>query len=294
MQATNVIKRLIRENFLPQLNTGPGKNTLPSTQEIPRGIPKVIHQLFPSKELPPVLAENVDRLKAMNPGWEHKLYDHVDHVAFIREFFGPRILEYYERINPRYGAARAVLFRYLLLYQCGGVYLDIKSTAQKPFSEVIRPDDSYVLANSGKEFASHFVELANTPHGEILQWHIIAAPKHPFLKAVIEAVLRNIDVYSPTLHGVGRYGVFRLTGPVAYSLAIGPMLHGHSHRLCDYRLDLGLVYSIYESVTEHRNLFSSHYALLKEPIIDQNSLFRVREASLRTAKKIKDTWLPSL
>lgn len=77
----------------------------------------------------------------MNPGWEHRLYDDADIEAFIRESYGDEILAYYHRIDRRYGAARADLFRYLLLYRLGGVYLDIKSTTVRPLDEVLRPDE---------------------------------------------------------------------------------------------------------------------------------------------------------
>ena len=50
---------------------------------------------------------------------------------YIRREYGESILSCYLRIDPVYGAARADLFRYLLLYRTGGVYLDIKSAARR-------------------------------------------------------------------------------------------------------------------------------------------------------------------
>lgn len=288
MEILSAITKFVRNRLIPQLNRGPGRYRLPPPNYPLHPIPKVIHQLFPTKDLPDVLAENVAKIKAMNPDWEHKIYDHSDRIEYIKKHYGNEILAYYERINPEYGAARADLFRYLLLYKHGGVYLDIKSTTERPFNEVILPSDRYILSNSGPVFASHFTELANTTYGEILQWHIFSSPEHPFLKIVIESVLRNIDTYSPTIHGVGRYGVFRLTGPVAYSLAIGPLLNTHPNRQCNYKSDLGLVYSIFENVTEHRKLFKSHYALLKDPIVEQAGINKVRENIFHVAKKNKD------
>lgn len=286
MEILSATKKIVRNRLIPQLNRGPGRYRLPP----PRAhyIQSLKHQLFPTKDLPDALADNVAKIKSMNPGWEHRIYDHNDRIEYIKEHYGNEILAYYERINPEYGAARADLFRYLLLYKHGGVYLDIKSTATVPFNEVIRKSDRYILSNSGPVFASHFTELANTTYGEILQWHIFSSAEHPFLKAVIESVLRNIEIYSPTIHGVGRYGVFRLTGPVAYSLAIGPLLTSYPNRLCNYNSDLGLVYSIFENVTEHRKLFKSHYALLKTPIVAQTGINKVREDIFHLAKKVKD------
>ncbi len=235
-------------------------------------IPRVIHQTFYSKLLPSELQENGAKIKALNPGWEYKLYDDADITAFLRENYAPRILNYFNRISPSYGAAKADLFRYLLLYKCGGLYLDIKSTLTKPLDDILRADDRYLLSNwrnkKGEPFENWGLHtaLGDMTDGEFQQWHIVAAPGHPFLKAVIENVLRNIDRYHPSLHGTGKDGVLRLTGPIAYTLAIAPLLHLYKHRFADSQADLGFEYSIYNN-SAHKIVFRSHYANLTEPIV---------------------------
>lgn len=155
-------------------------------------IPKIIHQTYKSRDLPPQFQASIDQLKAANPGWDYRFYDDSDIAKFISTFYGPHILKYYERINPQYGPARADLFRYLLLYKYGGVYLDIKSTFTKPIDEVVQTDDQYLLAqwcNRKDEKHEGFgmqSELNMTDGGEFQQWHIISAPGHPFLRAVIK------------------------------------------------------------------------------------------------------------
>ena len=43
--------------------------------------------------------------------------------------------------------ARADFFRYLLVYQLGGVYLDIKSSLDKPLKDVLRAEDQFILTH---------------------------------------------------------------------------------------------------------------------------------------------------
>jgi len=57
----------------------------------------------------------------MNPGWRHVLHDNAEIQQHIATHFGSDVLEAYNSINPLYGAARADFFRYLLMYQDGGV-----------------------------------------------------------------------------------------------------------------------------------------------------------------------------
>jgi mannosyltransferase OCH1-like enzyme len=183
------------------------------------------------------------------------------------------MLDKYLMINPKYGAARADLFRYLCVYAAGGVYLDIKAKASLPLSSVIRDDDEYILSQWGSEHLKwgRQAELKGISAGEFTQWHIIACPRHPFLKAVIDAVVQNISDYNPFLHTSVYEGVWRTTGPIAYTKAIHPMLAMHAHRFADSKKDLGFSYSIFENDTAHTHHYSS-YTRQTEPLIQRGLL----------------------
>lgn len=235
-------------------------------------VPKLIHQcFFGARTFTDELAGNVAAIKALNPDWQHTLYNEDMMKTFIMDNYGAEILRYYDRIDPRYGAARADLFRYLLLYKVGGIYLDIKSTATRPFNAFIRPDDRYLLgqwddpANVDRAGWGMHKELAHIDHGEFQQWHIICAPGHPFLRAVIMSVLANIDRYRPWRDGTGAHGTFRLTGPVAYTLAIDPLRQSYAARIIP-SAESGLEYSIL-SKRSHATLFASHYYRLTDSIV---------------------------
>lgn len=242
-------------------------------------IPKILHQTSAIAALPGVLAANARRLRELHPGWAYRFYDDAAVEAFIEKRGNPALMKAYRRIHPAYGAARADLFRYLLMYVEGGVYLDIKSSALRPLDEVLRPDDSYVLAHwpnrpdeSHAKFGLH--PALDNPRGEFQQWHIMCAPRHPFLAAVLRVVLANIDAYDPAQHGVGRPATLQVTGPIAYSQAIKRALRsGKVHagyRLAETHTELGLIYSVVErqGMGAHQLLVSPrHYSSLTEPLI---------------------------
>lgn len=240
-------------------------------------IPKIIHQTFPdSSLLKPELISNITWLKNNNPNWEYRLYDDKDITDFISNYYSKEILSKFDQINPIYGAARADLFRYLLMYHYGGVYLDIKSTITKPLDEVLQSNDEYILSQwKNKPGERHDKwglppDLNHHSGGEFQQWHIVTRPQHPFLKSVIANVIRNIDSYQANSMSVGRIGVLRTTGPIAYTLSIVPILDKYHYRLVDIEKDLGFIYSIYESPQQpssHIALFKTHYASRKEPIV---------------------------
>jgi hypothetical protein len=287
VKVVKYLKRIVA----PHLNTGPSGDAL---QEWPQGlrIPQIIHQTFPVKTLPPALQENVDAMCALNPDWEHRLYDDADVESFIERSYGKSILRLYRQINPRYGAARADLFRYLLLYKEGGVYLDIKSTARSPLSQVLRPDDRFLISQWPHETGSPFSgwgldeSLSHVPEGEFMQWLIIASPGHPFLRAAIRNVLRNLRVYLPSEHGVGRMSVLHVTGPIAYTLAIEPLLSQQPHRVVLSHTELNFHYTIFRKFMAHGQLFPTHYASQTEPVVLLTPGRRVWNATASTARRL--------
>lgn len=236
-------------------------------------IPRIIHQTCSSIDLPPPLRDNIDRLKALNPDWEHRLYDDAARQDLIGRTYGEEVLALYRLINPAYGPARADLFRYLAIYAFGGVYIDIKSYFACPISSVVAQDDAFILSQwdnraggTHPRFGLH-PDLVEVAGGEFQQWHVIACPGHPYLRAVIARVLGNIKTYRPWRQGVGRIGVLRLTGPIAYTKAILPLLDHYPHRKISHEAEIDLHFSIGGEYAHH-TVFKQHYSRLTTSVVD--------------------------
>jgi len=265
------VLKIIKTKLFPKLNESMEEFVLP---EFPTGdrIPKIIHQTYRSSTLPKELEENRKRFLALNPSWEYRFYDDRAVIDFITKNFSSEILDYYNKINPAYGAAKADLFRYLVVYKCGGLYLDIKSSITAPLDSFLLENDTYIIAQwknkKNEEFEGwglHY-DLREIEGGEFQQWHVIAAPGHPFLRAVIQRVLTNISLYLPSLHGVGKNGVLRVTGPTAYTLAIAPLLASCSHRIITDEMQFPVKYSIYD-YDSHINVLKAHYSNANTPVV---------------------------
>lgn len=235
-------------------------------------IPKIIHQTFKSKDLPLDILNIVEDLRLKNPDWEYRFYDDEKCSLYVLEHYGEEIYDLYNSINPSYGAARADLFRYLVMYKEGGVYLDIKSSCIIPLSDLIDENDEFFISNwpnlKGEEFygAGFLKELKGIEYGEYQQWYIISKPNSPFLKSVIDKVLSNIKEYNPWKIGVAKIGVLRLTGPIPYTLAIHPLLNKYSYRYARRHDDFYLKYSMLPTQNTHIKLMKNHYSLCSEPI----------------------------
>lgn len=252
----------------------------PQTPVFPVGdsIPQIIHQTSRSQTLRPDVQASIELLRADNPGYDYRFYDDDAAESFISKAYGPEMLAAFGRIHPAYGAAKADLFRYLLMYKEGGVYLDIKSTASRPLSNTIKPGDKYILSQwnnaPGEEYPGWGLNswLRDVPGGEFQQWHIISIAGHPFLRAVIIDVLQNMKSYRAWRQGVGLNGTVRTFGPVAYTNAIYPILNAHPHRRVKSERELGLRYTSSTDRFAHRNFEKTYYRTNLAPVVRINPL----------------------
>lgn len=237
-------------------------------------IPKIIHQTTsdPAK-LDAEILDNIAFLKSNNPGWEHRLYSDQDLRKYLKGNLSSAGYEAIQKLNPKYNVVLADLFRYLVLFAEGGVYLDIKSTARKPLDSVISKDDTFILSQwpnrlgEQTQGAGLYPELVRIHGGEFQQWHIVSIPHHPFLKNVIQNAMFNCGNYHPSWFGVGKIGVLRLSGPICYTLAIAPLRFRYKHRIATAE-QMGFEYSIYpkRGDNEYHSLNPNHYSRQKGPI----------------------------
>ncbi|MBN3067698.1 glycosyl transferase [Pectobacterium brasiliense] len=237
-------------------------------------IPKKIHQIYTKgvHDLPKEILVSVDKLKERNPGWEYFFYDERRIIEYIDKHYGKEMLSIYLSIDPKYGAARADVFRYLLIYIEGGVYLDIKSSCSIPLDKVIKKDCEILLCSwDNKECGCDrnmglHKELKFLKCGEYQQWNIISAPGSPYIKSALDEVVYRLTNYKPWIYGVGIKGVLNTTGPIPFSVGIEKISkteffhHEENHR------NIGLKY---RNVTEEtlRQLNRNHYSKLKESIV---------------------------
>lgn len=146
-------------------------------------IPRVIHQTFRSRRVPGAMASAVGTWISMNPDYEYRLFDDADIHALAAgfdcsdlPFDRDALCRALHTIRP--GAGRADLFRYLLLYERGGVYMDIDTVCLAPLSRFVHPADD-VVSGVGLR-------------GDFHQWGLIYSPRHPFMKRALENAVSNV------------------------------------------------------------------------------------------------------
>lgn len=157
-------------------------------------IPKTIYQTWHSKEVPAPIQDEIDEMMEINKGWKREMYDDNDIETFIGENFDSNTLNIYKRLNI--GAAKADLWRYMVLYKYGGVYLDIDSIIKKPLDDLIKDDDQLIVTREGNK-------------GFFVQWCLMCEKGNKVMEECIKECLYNIEnLESNDIHVI--------TGPTVY------------------------------------------------------------------------------
>ena len=141
-------------------------------------IPLKIFQTWTTKDLPEKMKERVEELKAINPRFEHYLFDDNDCREFIAKHFDKQVLNAYDRLIP--GAYKADLWRYCVLYIHGGIYMDIKLKCINGFRLIELTENS------------HFVKDRNPPL-TIYNALMVSQKGNPFLWKAIYRIVFNVQ-----------------------------------------------------------------------------------------------------
>ena len=147
------------------------------TNNYSQKIPKIIWQTMKSNEVPPFMKAYADSWTELNPEYEYRFHDDDDIIHFIRNDF-PEYLDGYNKL--KYGASKADLWRYLIIYKFGGVYADIDCKCHNPLENWVNPD-------------SQFVTQLGT-NKDICQWLIISVPNNPIFLKAAQKTLRNSEI----------------------------------------------------------------------------------------------------
>lgn len=101
-------------------------------------IPKILHQTWYTNDLTPLLAERVASTKAQNPDWDYGLWSDANIEAWLESNGHTKDLERFRAI--RIGPAKADLWRLIILYYMGGIYMDLDNLFTVPIDEWLEPD----------------------------------------------------------------------------------------------------------------------------------------------------------
>lgn len=245
-----------------------------SEGKLKRQINQVFLQGWDSSIAPEIL-RSIELMKRLNPTWEHKLWDECMVREYIRTHYGVTILSYYDRISPHYPNARVDFFKFLLIYNEGGLYLDHKSCVTQPIEQHLQDGHNFVISYWDTLSDTPTPEkrpTADTPCGLLMLWFVLGKRHHPVGRELIIQVLKNIDKYNPIEMGVGGLGSFNLAGPTMYTEVISQSRYPVQY--CYFIEDWGGVFTVFGKDIEKHRRSGKHvrYQSRIDPLVYNGSL----------------------
>src|SRR5689334_8547145 len=103
--------------------------------------PRLIHQIWLQGQeyIPKEYDDNIASIKTLNPQFQYRLWDECAILGLMK---GPARMAYY---RFKYLHQKVDFARYVILYELGGMYIDIDAECIKPLEELLVQYDTYDL-----------------------------------------------------------------------------------------------------------------------------------------------------
>ena len=112
-------------------------------------IPKIIHKIiitddYKIPKFDDIMKKAIDSFKIMNPNYEIRFYSGQDCVDYINKYYSEKELFMFNCLLPY--AYKCDLMKYLILYNEGGYYSDMKMVCLEPFDNIFPEDIQWFSA----------------------------------------------------------------------------------------------------------------------------------------------------
>ena len=237
--------------------------------------------------------KNSTRLKAINSmytinekrNWRTNFVTYHEQNEYMTQYFhNTSLLWAYQLINPKLGVARGDIWRYAILWHCGGVYMDDDSSMGRPFDDIITSDDDMILSTEAFPYKddcyveSHRLSSQSKKSGNVsmrhpthqyffgknlLNWAIMSKPRHKILLRTLENIVDVIksEYFLQSPLKTWRYQdkahkLYCLTGPLMFTasaIAVAieneestKLIANISNQKVQWIFDQGAKYTVYK------------------------------------------------
>lgn len=134
-------------------------------------IPKKVYYTHENEYEKKKFSKIIEFNKINNPELEFIFYSDIDRINFLKLNY-PEFYKIYNRIHPHYGAIKADIFRVLILYHYGGIYVDIKTKISNIY-EIVK-NESFACCS----YDNNFLYIYNKLFGNYISNFFISSEKY--------------------------------------------------------------------------------------------------------------------
>jgi len=117
--------------------------------------------------------------RRLNPNYHIQLYNNEEMDLFVKQHVDDDFYQIY--LNFPKSVMKSDFFRYLVLYEVGGIYSDMDTICREPADDWNDEKDNVNMIVG--------IEWFDKTSMQILQWTMAAKKKHPLMKLIIDEVM---------------------------------------------------------------------------------------------------------
>ncbi|CAF1003244.1 unnamed protein product [Rotaria sp. Silwood1] len=143
-----------------------------------RRIPRVIHQIYRTHDVPSIWNATVQSVMEKNIGeFKYRRWSDAEMNAFVKKHEP----QFYQKtyITYPYDIQRADAFRYVLLFHFGGIYIDMDNSCNRPFRDLL------VTLESLEPNATYLAAFPQHPTFGVENDFLISSAGHPLYRQFI-------------------------------------------------------------------------------------------------------------
>ena len=198
-------------------------------------IPNTVFQTWETNYVGKRHHRSITEFRRQNTEFSFLLFDSTSRDQYMeKNWKGRKILQVYRA--SVFGAMKADIFRYCILYDQGGYYFDISKGLKAPILTLIRPDSEFFVTQESTPLDDDSVDL--TKYGleqrKFLQWGLGLVPKHPILQGVIQEIEGRSHAYFGKIFDDPKSAILNFTGPGAFTRSVYLFLESNHEASKDF------------------------------------------------------------
>jgi mannosyltransferase OCH1-like enzyme len=208
---------------------------VPVTQAAPRRVTGLIpHRCFQTAEdrfLGKTHLDALTEFRQLNADFEFLFYDANARNTYIQKQWGDHpISEIY--LRARFPVMRADIFRYCIVFDLGGFYMDMNKVLVMPFVELFQAHKTGVISfeQTWCQLPARPLAMQRMRHPEhyVAQWGFGFAAKHPILEAMIANICEYSAAFLDKEFCSPSQAVRSLTGPGLFTQTVRDYFEQHN------------------------------------------------------------------
>lgn len=186
-------------------------------------IPSNVYQTWPDNRAGRSHLVAAAQFQQLNPTFSFQVFTNSDQQDYMHSaYVGEDILRVFSK---SYNAVlSADIFRYCILRERGGVYIDFSKQLSTPLLSFTRSDTGIVLSHE-RNLIPEACEIAVQPiipnHKHLfVQWCILSESNNPFLNRMLDNICRFSGQYEGIRFPFPKQAIVELTGPIMWTRSI--------------------------------------------------------------------------